>query len=323
MEARGTAIAPNQEKGKVVRGRRSWSKFEKDALIHCLIDIVNDGWKAENGFKAGFQRELERHMHKLLPGTDIVANPHINSKIHVWKKEYGALSNLLSKSGIGWNSTTSMIEVDDEEVWDASRRADPHLKCVRFKSWPYYSQWMEIFGKDRATGENAVDPLDLFYELMSVNLEQEGEVDEKYVALAVHGQNEVYDSSICKPLDSALKTNSKGKKRKTSDADLSMLVDSLGEFMKFSKEAMIKESLSNSKTDGQYESGSKHEQSKLIDSLKGITGMKISDKLKVCDELVQNSLRLELFLSLPADEQEEYFQMILDGRLYYIGKLLH
>ncbi|KAL8536648.1 hypothetical protein ACS0TY_012009 [Phlomoides rotata] len=254
-------------------------------------------------------------MRKLLPGTDIMANPHINSKIHVWKKEYGALSNLLSKSGIGWNLTTSMIEVDDEEVWDASRHADPHLKCVRSKSWPYYSQWMEIFGKARATGENAVDPLDLFNELMCVDLEQEGETGEKYVAPAPYGQNEVNDNSSCKPLYSTMKTNSKGKKRKTGDADLSMLVDSLGEFMKFSKEAMIKESFSNSKTGVQYDSGSKLEQSKLIDSLKGITGLKIPDKLKVCDELVQSPLRLELFLSLTADEQEEYVQMLLDGRL--------
>ncbi|KAL8493294.1 hypothetical protein ACS0TY_024492 [Phlomoides rotata] len=54
MDARGSAIAPNVENGKAVRGRRSWSKVEEDALIHCLIDIVNDGWKDENGFKAGF-----------------------------------------------------------------------------------------------------------------------------------------------------------------------------------------------------------------------------------------------------------------------------
>ncbi|KAL8483293.1 hypothetical protein ACS0TY_026108 [Phlomoides rotata] len=134
-----------------------------------------------NGFKAGFQRELEKNMRKMLPVTDIVVNPHINSKIHVWKKEYGALSDLLSKSGIGWNSTTSMIEVSDEEVWDASRQADPHLKSVCFKSWPYYSQWLEIFGKDRATGENAVDPLDLFQELMWVNLDQAGETGDKYI----------------------------------------------------------------------------------------------------------------------------------------------
>ncbi|KAL8488846.1 hypothetical protein ACS0TY_024956 [Phlomoides rotata] len=116
MDARGSAIAPNVEKGKAVRGCRSWSKVEEDALIHYLIDIVNDGWKDENGFKAGFQRELEKNMCKMLPGTDIVATPHINSKIHVWKKEYGVLSDMLSKSGIRWNSTTTMIEVDDEAV---------------------------------------------------------------------------------------------------------------------------------------------------------------------------------------------------------------
>ncbi|KAL8471340.1 hypothetical protein ACS0TY_028849 [Phlomoides rotata] len=91
MDARGTAVGPKVDKGKAVRARRSWSKFEEDALIHCITDIVNDGWKAKNGFKAGFQRELEKKMHKMLLGTDIVAHPHINSKIHVWKKEYGAL----------------------------------------------------------------------------------------------------------------------------------------------------------------------------------------------------------------------------------------
>ncbi|KAL8545511.1 hypothetical protein ACS0TY_005602 [Phlomoides rotata] len=89
------------DKGKSTRGWRTWSKIEEDALVQCLTDIVNDGWKADNGFRCGFQRELEKGMRKLLVGTDIVANPHINSKIHVWKKEYGALSDLLSKSGIG------------------------------------------------------------------------------------------------------------------------------------------------------------------------------------------------------------------------------
>ncbi|KAL8476193.1 hypothetical protein ACS0TY_028739 [Phlomoides rotata] len=110
------------EKGKVTRGRRSWTKVEEDALIQCLVGIVNDGWKADKGFKAGFQRELEKGMRKLIPGTDLVANPHINSKIHVWKKEYGNLSDLLGKSGIGWNSITCTLDIVDESVWDAQKR---------------------------------------------------------------------------------------------------------------------------------------------------------------------------------------------------------
>ncbi|KAL8557264.1 hypothetical protein ACS0TY_004632 [Phlomoides rotata] len=100
-----TSIHPGQDGDimKCVRGRRSWSKIEEDALIMCLTNIVIEGWKSENGFKADFQRELEKGMRWIIPNTDLVATPHINSKIHVWKKEYGALFDLLSKSGIGWN----------------------------------------------------------------------------------------------------------------------------------------------------------------------------------------------------------------------------
>ncbi|KAL8512431.1 hypothetical protein ACS0TY_018780 [Phlomoides rotata] len=302
MDAHGSGNAANGGKGKSTRGRRSWSNVEEDALIHCL-EIVNDGWKAKNGFKVGFQRELERCMRKMLPGTDILATPHINSKIHVWKKEYGVISDLLSKSGMGWNSTTSMIE------------ADPHLKSVRYKSWPYYTQWLEIFGKDRATGENAVDPLDLFQELLRVDLEQEGDSGEKNVPRFKDKVNEIDDNSICKPYNSGMRNGSKGKKRKSGDVDLSKLVDSLGDFMQFSKEAMTKDACVGTKVETNKESRSKHEQSRLIESLKGINGLKVCDKLKVCDELVQNTMNLEFFSSLPADEQEEYVWMLLDGRI--------
>ncbi|KAL8483533.1 hypothetical protein ACS0TY_026282 [Phlomoides rotata] len=169
-------------------------------------------------------------MRKKLHGTDIVANPHINSKIHVWNKEYSNLSDLLSKSGIGWNSTTSMVE------------ADPHVRGIRFKTWSYYSQWLEIFGKDRATGENAVDANDLFNEMLrTCGPEQEGETGDKFI-----------------PVPSLNKSN------------------------------------------------------KIIGR---IVGLKVADKLKVCDLLVQNTSRLAFFMSLPEAEQDEYVWMLLDGRL--------
>ncbi|KAL8536900.1 hypothetical protein ACS0TY_012179 [Phlomoides rotata] len=109
MDENATGVSLDGGKGKATRGRRTWSKIEEDALIQALTDIISDGWKDDNGFRAVFQCELEKGMRKLLPSTDLVANPHINSKIHVWKKEYGSLSDLLSKSGIGWNSTTQTI----------------------------------------------------------------------------------------------------------------------------------------------------------------------------------------------------------------------
>ncbi|KAL8526534.1 hypothetical protein ACS0TY_015652 [Phlomoides rotata] len=80
-------------------------------------------------------------MRKKIPGTDIVANPHINSNIHAY----------------------------------------PHVKGLRYKTRPYYPQWIEIFGKDRATGENAVDPIDIVNELYRTGLYQEVDTGDKYV----------------------------------------------------------------------------------------------------------------------------------------------
>ncbi|KAL8499487.1 hypothetical protein ACS0TY_022440 [Phlomoides rotata] len=275
----------------------------------CLTDVVHEGWKSENGFKAGFQRELEKGMRKILPGTEIIVNPYINSKIHVWKKEYGVLSDLLSKSGIGWNSTTSMIEVEDEGVWDIYIWADQRVKGLRYKTWSYYLQWIYNFGKDRATGENVVDHIDLANELYRNGMDQEWETREKYVPLTPYGMQDIKDNNK-KPIDSKLKTMSKGKKIKCCDPNMTMLVDSLEEFMKNSKNAMT--DLSAGVEKGTVSS---NENKQLNDIMKGIIGLKVSDKLKVCNELVQNTERLNFFMSLPAEEQEEYVWMLLDDRL--------
>ncbi|KAL8472183.1 hypothetical protein ACS0TY_029410 [Phlomoides rotata] len=140
MDGCGSVGGVDVEKGKMSICRRSWTKVVEDALVQCKTSIVNDGWKAENGFKAGFQMDLEKGIRKLLSGTDILVIPHINSKIHVWKKEYGTLCDLFNKSGIGWNSTTFTLKIVDEAVWDAQKRVNPSVRALRFKSWSYYEQ---------------------------------------------------------------------------------------------------------------------------------------------------------------------------------------
>ncbi|KAL8485348.1 hypothetical protein ACS0TY_027592 [Phlomoides rotata] len=290
MAACGKVVAPNLDKGKAVRGRRSRTKAEEDALIHCLIDIVNDGWKAENGFKAGFLRELEKNMRKMLPGTNIMANPHIHSKIHVSKKEYGALSDLLSKSGIGWNSTTSMIEVHDEDVWDTSKQADPSVKGIHFKTWPYYDKWLEVFGKDRATGENAIDPTDLVNEMLRTSAqEQEGDTAEKFMPVPSDKLNVMEDYSY--------NAHFQRQKKKSCGPRYESSSRVPGMFM----------TQSDSKIgDIAREIGSGKEKpidNKRLNEIMGrIVGLKMADKLKVCDELVQNTNRLDFFMSLTAEE---------------------
>ncbi|KAK6128128.1 hypothetical protein DH2020_038131 [Rehmannia glutinosa] len=86
--------------------------------------------KSENGFKFGYLQALEQEMVKVLPGTDLKGIPHINSKIHVWKKDYGSLVSMLSRSGIGWNDSTCMIECTDE-AWAEYMKVDTNARLMR------------------------------------------------------------------------------------------------------------------------------------------------------------------------------------------------
>ncbi|KAL8505923.1 hypothetical protein ACS0TY_016955 [Phlomoides rotata] len=127
---------------------------------------------------------------------DIVANPHKNSKIHVWKKEYKTLSDLLSKSGIGWDSSTSTLDIIDES-------ADPHVKSMYFKSWPYYEHWLDIFGKDRATGETGAK-----YNIVT------GEAGGIENGVVGENENIPENKSVCKPSPESGGVTSNGKRER-------------------------------------------------------------------------------------------------------------
>ncbi|KAL0342944.1 UNVERIFIED_CONTAM: hypothetical protein Sangu_1181800 [Sesamum angustifolium] len=98
--------------------RKTWTQRDEEVLVNALRTIVTTGWKCENGFHAGYLNQLEAIMCKQLPNIDIRAKPHINSKIHVWKKHYGTLMGMLGKSDFGWDDSRSMITVDSQDVWD-------------------------------------------------------------------------------------------------------------------------------------------------------------------------------------------------------------
>ncbi|KAL8471986.1 hypothetical protein ACS0TY_029283 [Phlomoides rotata] len=222
MDGSGNSGLGDGEKGKTVRNRRSWSKLEEDALVLCLVEIVNNGWKADNGFKARFQRELEKGMRALLPGTGIIANPHINSK------DYGSLFDALSKTGIGWNWSTNTLEIIDEGT-------DLHVKGMRFKSWPYYLQWQDIFGKDRATGEHTADAMDIVNDMLrSTETGESVGLDKKGLADNVPEQVEE-NTPVSKPTETAVKKG-KGIKRKASETEMTAFVSTLGKFMERSDE---------------------------------------------------------------------------------------
>ncbi|XP_042025293.1 uncharacterized protein LOC121772317 isoform X2 [Salvia splendens] len=133
----GVASGGHADKVKGDRTRRSWSKREEEALLVALHDLVAGGWKSDNGFRNGYATRVYQVMKREIPDTELKVSPHINSKITMWKREYGALSTILDRSGVGFNSNNDYKIECNNEQWAQIVKADSNAKTMRNKSWPY------------------------------------------------------------------------------------------------------------------------------------------------------------------------------------------
>ncbi|KAL8488794.1 hypothetical protein ACS0TY_024920 [Phlomoides rotata] len=91
------------------------------------------------------------------PHSDLRAEPHISSRVHAWKRNHATIASIIDKFGMSWDSIKCQIVVENEDLWADYIKIDPLANSVRYKSFPLYGKWCEIFGSDRATGETAED----------------------------------------------------------------------------------------------------------------------------------------------------------------------
>ncbi|KAL8460386.1 hypothetical protein ACS0TY_032064 [Phlomoides rotata] len=124
-----------------------------------------DGGTVDQGLKTlrnrndkGYLNLLATYMKQVFSNSDLKPEPHITSRITVWKRNYHSLFEILKNTGVGLDSTTKMIEATDEQ-WDAFMKKDSNARLMRHKSWPLYEDYCEIFGQSRATGEAAIKHL--------------------------------------------------------------------------------------------------------------------------------------------------------------------
>ena len=98
--------------------RRVWTKEEEEALLNILDDVVARGQRCDTGsFKSGTMTMIERALTEMCPNSGLKINPHIESKLKKWKKQYGIVYDMLNKSGFGWNDSLKCVEVDSNDTW--------------------------------------------------------------------------------------------------------------------------------------------------------------------------------------------------------------
>ncbi|KAK4384526.1 hypothetical protein Sango_3052700 [Sesamum angolense] len=91
--------------------------------------------------------QLEAQMKRAFPHSHIKAKPHITSKLHMWKKHYSTLVTMTTKSGLGWDKSCQMVIVEDDKACDEFVEIDPSAKGMRYKSWPFFPDWCNIFAE--------------------------------------------------------------------------------------------------------------------------------------------------------------------------------
>ncbi|KAL8555156.1 hypothetical protein ACS0TY_003093 [Phlomoides rotata] len=97
---------------------------------------------------------------------------------------------------------------------------------------------------------------------------------------------------------------------KSTDSSMHLIMEQLGEFLQSTESTLngLAQRIG-------YEQDAKLSRTELFQIMNGIEGLTLKDKLKVSDELVRNTERLELFLSLPDDAKSEYVHMLPDGQI--------
>ncbi|KAL8528090.1 hypothetical protein ACS0TY_005780 [Phlomoides rotata] len=113
-----------------------------------------------NGFRTDYLIKCEDALKTEFPKTDLQTFPHITSKLTAWKKYYSSIVTAHLVTRLRFNTTTSQIDCTDEQ-WDSVVKVDPNMKGMQFKEWPYFLDWVEIFGLDRATGSVTEDVVEM------------------------------------------------------------------------------------------------------------------------------------------------------------------
>ncbi|CAN1128064.1 Uncharacterized protein At2g29880 [Linum perenne] len=132
-----------------------WNDKMDDAFISCLRDLVKEGHIENGSCKQGVFKEIENMMELKIKGCGVKALPHVRSRLTHFKKKFGAMHMMRSESGFGWNEAKQCIEVDDD-VFKEYVKSHPSCAKMNNKPFPHYDDLLFIFGKNRATGSEAM-----------------------------------------------------------------------------------------------------------------------------------------------------------------------
>ena len=172
-------------------------------------------------------------------------------------------------------------------------------------TFPFYEDWVVLFGKDRATGEGAVGPAEA---AEAVDREEAlGEGDDTNFTINIDDMDFSGNSGSGGGATST--PTSKGGKKRARASDLASMADSFATLVEKAHTSMNE----LSKRIGYAQDISQARKNVFAELMK--LPLQSNDRLRAADEIVKNDKRVDLFFSLPDDHKMEFVCMVLTGIL--------
>ncbi|XP_030479198.1 uncharacterized protein LOC115696436 [Cannabis sativa] len=238
-------------------------------------------------------------MNDKIPNSGIKAQPHIDSRLKILKRQYTANSDMLgpSTSGFGWSEELKCV-VADKIVFDEWVKSHPTAKRLLNKSFPYYNELAIVYGKDHATGDGAMG----FSETLD-------EITEKIN----NGWNDDYDPfdtldemNANASMNSNIPSSQTARKAKTKSNSGDPLVElffkSVQEFS--TMQASASDSIRKLVDCFQHEVDGTARRMNLYEEIKKVDGLTNSQRLKIEKLLISNQPHIDYFFTL-----EEQFKL--------------
>lgn len=188
--------------------------------------------------------------------------------------------------------------------FDLFLKVDPNASKVRSKPWPHYDAWKMIFGKDRATGENAEDVMDVVNQLFNEqqNVEDYVHVEEQ---ADLDLDEETQETSFTQSSHRG-QHRTKRQKRSNTENNMQTMCELLGQIHRDTNERL--ESLGMRIG---YKADLGKARKEVFDLIKEIPGLSLDNHLVVGEILAENEKRLEFFMGLPSAARATYVQKLI------------
>ncbi|XP_076905734.1 uncharacterized protein At2g29880-like [Bidens hawaiensis] len=317
--------------GRLPTKQHKWTKTEDEALISALTEICQSGWKRDNNiFRSGYTTALEQELKFRLPGCNLKATPHIESRLKTLKKHCDAITNMKDAFGIEWRSADCTVVCADDDVWDDWIKGHPDAKGLRNKPFPHYDDLRLIFGKHRGNHKIVGDASDAdraaetyetsdyvdhmsIYEQFKVSGNENHEFDHEEGD--GHKANDMAAGDDSDD-DMSIDVAAHAANRKGQGSNWSSRTEGLVKII----EALIKKQEEQFSVlvgivgvDVAADRAAADKRTKLNGELKKIPNLSLQARVRAASVIVGDSAKLDLFYSLSNEERKEWVSMLLSG----------